>query len=215
MVMNHQWHHKVTLKLLSLYSCWREFGSRSKFQWQYIINKCGYRYRLSTLFMPEEDLNKLHFPRLQFKDQGHRLTGWPWHIVGRSSVNLWIVEIIQNWNVGNIHGYVATAAKIRFHFWFPRSPDVAFGGHIGWLLNLKSKFGWRIIINLANYVNYNYFCDYDGITNVTRWLWKFSEFSSSHTVGIAGDVINYHTRPIVSRGCGSCLWIALGRFTFW
>ena len=24
----------------------------------------------------------------------------------------------------------------------------------------------------------------------------------------------YHTRPIVSRGCGSCLWIALGRFMF-
>ena len=24
----------------------------------------------------------------------------------------------------------------------------------------------------------------------------------------------YHTRPIVSRGCGSCLWIALGRFKF-
>ena len=29
-----------------------------------------------------------------------------------------------------------------------------------------------------------------------------------------GNFMDYHTRPIVSRGCGSCLWIALGRFMF-
>ena len=28
------------------------------------------------------------------------------------------------------------------------------------------------------------------------------------------DRVIYHTRPIVSRGCGWCLWIALGRFKF-
>ena len=31
--------------------------------------------------------------------------------------------------------YVPTATKIRFHFHFPRSPDAAFGRHIGWMLN--------------------------------------------------------------------------------
>ena len=33
---------------------------------------------------------------------------------------------------------------------------------------------------------------YDGIDNVTLQFWKFSDFSSRHTVGIAGDDIRYH-----------------------
>ena len=41
----------------------------------------------------------------------------------------------KNWNVRNSYSYVATATKIRFHFQFPRYPDAAFGGYIGWLLN--------------------------------------------------------------------------------
>ena len=112
-------------------------------------------------------------------------------INGCNSINLQIIKRKQNWNVGNSYGFVATATKIRFHFWFPRSPNVAFGGHIGWLLNWKYEFGWKIIISSANYVNYNYFCD-DGIAKVTLRLWEFSDFSSRHTVGITDDVIMYH-----------------------
>ena len=37
------------------------------------------------------------------------------------------------------------------------------------------------------------FClDCDGIDNVTLRLWKFSDFCSRHTVGVAGDDIMFH-----------------------
>ena len=61
----------------SLYSCLGEVGSGSK--GQCLVNKCQYRNCLSRLHMPKDDLNELHFSRLQVKGQHHRLTGWPWH----------------------------------------------------------------------------------------------------------------------------------------
>ena len=63
----------------SLYSCLGEVGSGSKLQGQCLVNKCQYRNCLSRLYMPKDDLNELHFSRLQVKGQHHRLTGWPWH----------------------------------------------------------------------------------------------------------------------------------------
>ena len=61
-----------------LYSCLGKVGSGSKLQGQ-CLNKCQYRDCLSRLYMPKDDLNELHFSRLQVKGQHHRLTGWPWH----------------------------------------------------------------------------------------------------------------------------------------
>ena len=49
-----------------------------------------------------------------------------------------------------------------------------------------------LISNIANYLKYNYFLDCDGIDNVTLRLWKFSDFCSRHTVGVAGDGIMFH-----------------------
>ena len=43
------------------------------------VNKCQYHNCLSRSYMPKDDLNELHFSRLQVKGQHHRLTGWPWH----------------------------------------------------------------------------------------------------------------------------------------
>ena len=88
-----------------------------------------------------------------------------------------------------IDRYVAAVTKVQFHFQFLRSPDAAFGGLIGWLFKWKCKFSCRIISNIANYLKYNYFWDGDGIDNVTLRLWKFAEFCSRHTVGVAGDDI--------------------------
>ena len=59
----------------------------------------------------------------------------------------------NNLNVRNSHSYFAMATKIRFHFHFPRPPDFAFSG--GWLLNLKFKFGCRMISNLAKIIKCN------------------------------------------------------------
>ena len=58
----------------SLYSCLGEDGSGSKLQGQCLVNKCQYRNWLSRLYMPKDDLNELHFSRLQVKGQHHRLT---------------------------------------------------------------------------------------------------------------------------------------------
>ena len=55
------------------------------------------------------------------------------------------------------------------------------------------KFGRKILINKAKHVKYNYFLDDNFIDNVTLPLWKFSEFKSRQTVGIAGD---FHT-PVI------------------
>ena len=98
----------------------------------------------------------------------------------------------KNWIIRNSHRYVATSTKIRFHFQFPRSPDAAFGGLIGWLFNWKCKFSCRIISNRANYLKYNYFWDGDGIDNVTLRLWIFSDVCWRHTVDVAGDDIMFH-----------------------
>ena len=49
-----------------------------------------------------------------------------------------------------------------------------------------------LISNIANYLKYNYFLHCDGIDNVTLRLWKFSDFCSRHTVGVAGDDITFH-----------------------
>ena len=49
-----------------------------------------------------------------------------------------------------------------------------------------------LISNIANYLKYNYFWDWNGIDNVTLRLWKFSDFCSRHTVGVAGDDIMFH-----------------------
>ena len=63
----------------SLYSCLGEVGSGSKLHWQCLVNKCQYRNCLSRLYIPKDDLNELHFSRLQVKGQHHRLTRGPWH----------------------------------------------------------------------------------------------------------------------------------------
>ena len=98
----------------------------------------------------------------------------------------------RNWNIRNSYSYIHTANKIRFHFQFPRSPDAAFGGLIGWLFNWKCKFSCRMISSITNYLKYNYFLDGDGIDNITLRLWKLSDFYSRHTVGVAGDDIMFH-----------------------
>ena len=59
-------------------SCLGEVGSGIKLQGQ-CLNKCQYRNCLSRLYMPKDDLNELHFSRLQVKGQHHWLTVWPWH----------------------------------------------------------------------------------------------------------------------------------------
>ena len=59
------------------------------------------------------------------------------------------------------------ATEIRFHLRFSGSPDGTFGGHIGWLYNTEIKYIWRMNMNKANYIKYNYFCDGYGIDNVT------------------------------------------------
>ena len=111
----------------SLYSCLGKVGSGSKLQGQCLVNKCQYRNCLSRLYMPKDDLNELHFSRLQVKV--------------------------------NITGLL---------------------GDLG-----TNKQHW-------NYLKYNYFLDCDGIDNVTLRLWKFSDFCSRHTVGVAGDDIMFH-----------------------
>ena len=63
----------------SLYSCLGEVGSGSKLHGQCLVNKCQYRNCLSRLYIPKDDLNELHFSRLQVKGQHHRLTRGPWH----------------------------------------------------------------------------------------------------------------------------------------
>ena len=60
-----------------------------------------------------------------------------------------------------------------------------------------------LISNIANYLKYNYFLDCDGIDNVTLRLWKFSDFCSRHTVGVAGDDIMFH---ILVALCFSLAW---------
>ena len=62
------------LQSFSLYSCLGEVGSGSKLQGQCLVNKCQYHNCLSRLYMPKDDLNELHFSRLQVKSQHHRLT---------------------------------------------------------------------------------------------------------------------------------------------
>ena len=53
----------------SLYSCLGEVGSGSKLQGQCLVNKYQYHNCLSRLYMPKDDLNELHFSRLQVKGQ--------------------------------------------------------------------------------------------------------------------------------------------------
>ena len=143
--------------------------------------------------MPKDDLYEWHFSRLHVKGQHHRLTGWPWYLNGHNSANIGISRWNKNWNVRNTYSYVATATMIRFHFQFPRSPDAAFGGLIGWLFNWKCKFSTSMISNIANHMKYNCFWDGEGIDyNVTMRLWKFEDFCSRHTVGVAVDDIMFH-----------------------
>ena len=66
-------------QIFSLYSCLGEVGSGSKLQGQCLVNKCQYHNCLTRLYMPKDDLNELHFSRLQVKGQHNMLTGWPWH----------------------------------------------------------------------------------------------------------------------------------------
>ena len=54
-----------------------------------------------------------------------------------------------------------------------------------------------LISNIANYLKYNYFWDCVGIDNVTLRLWRFSDFCSRHTEGVAGDDIMFHI-PVLS-----------------
>ena len=105
----------------------------------------------------------------------------------------------KNCSVRHSYSYVAAATKIRFHFQFPRSPDAAFDGLIGWLYNWKCKFSCRILSSIANNIKWNFFFDGDGIDNVTLWLWKLSYFCSRHNVGAAGDDIMFHILVLLWR----------------
>ena len=120
-------------------------------------------------------------------------------LLGMSSCASYVLNSIlglsrwnRNCNIRNSYSYIHTVNKIRFHFQFPRSPDGAFGGLIGWLFNRKCKFSCRMISSITNYLKYNYFLDGDGIDNITLRLWKLSDFYTRHTVGVAGDDIMFH-----------------------
>ena len=56
-----------------------------------------------------------------------------------------------------------------------------------------------MISNIANYLKYNYFWDGDGIDNATLRLWKFLDFCSRCTVGVAGDDIMFHILVLCKR----------------
>ena len=114
------------------------------------------------------------------------------HLNGSDSVSLGIIKMKQKLKCKNSYIYVITGTKIRFHFQFPRSPDAAFGGFIGCFFNWKCQCSYRIIGNVANYLKHCYFLDGDGIDYVTLPLWNFSDFSSRHTVGVAGDDVPFH-----------------------
>ena len=109
----------------------------------------------------------------------------------------------KNWNARNSYSYVAISTQIGFQFQFPRSPDAEFGGLIGCLFSWDCKFSCRIISNIANYFKYNYFWDGDGIDDVILRLWKFSDFCSRHTGGVAGDDIMFH---ILVLNVNTCLY---------
>ena len=57
-----------------------------------------------------------------------------------------------------------------------------------------------MISKIGNYLKCNYFWDGDGIENVTLRPWKFSDFCSRHTVGVAGDAIIFHILVIAFMG---------------
>ena len=64
-------------------------------------------------------------------------------------------------------------------------------------VNITDWVTLALISNIANYLKYNYFLDCDGIDNVTLRLWKFSDFCSRHTVGVAGDDIMFHILVLI------------------
>ena len=165
-----------------LYSCLEASckGNVSSIHANIVIVFRGYTYwKISTYNT---------FSTSQVKGQRHRITRWPWHLMAVTPSILGSSRWNKKWNVRNSHSYVAI--KIRFHFQFPRPLDAEFVSR--WLLNLKFRFGCRIISIIANHAKCNYFLDDDGIDNVTLRLWKFSDFCSRHTVGVAGDDIMYN-----------------------
>ena len=95
----------------------------------------------------------------------------------------------KTWNVRNSYIYVATATKIRSQFEFLRSPDATFGGHIGRLLNLKFKFGCRMISNVTHYVKYIF-----QMLIASRKSRDFenSDYCFRQTVDMAGDDFMHH-----------------------
>ena len=70
-----------------------------------------------------------------------------------------------------------------------------------------------MIISIANYVKYNYFCDGDGIHYVMLRLWMFSDFSLS--VSIAGDVIMYHSLVFLVSAFTSLMNLVLFSGYYW
>ena len=66
-----------------------------------------------------------------------------------------------------------------------------------------------LISNIANYLNYNYFWVSDGIDNVMLWLWKFSDFCSRHTIGVAGDDIMLHILVFLCDDAGRYTLLSL------
>ena len=61
-----------------------------------------------------------------------------------------------------------------------------------------------------------FFLDCDGIDNVTLRLWKFSDFCSRHTVGVAGEDIMFHILVFIMCASKNCvnpacpnLWVTL------
>ena len=72
-----------------------------------------------------------------------------------------------------------------------------------------------LINNIANYLKYNYFLDCDGIDNVTLRLWKFSDFCSRHTVGVAGDDIMFHILVAIVNvyNLGGYPWQTITQYT--
>ena len=71
-----------------------------------------------------------------------------------------------------------------------------------------------LISNIANYLKCNYFWDCDGIDNVTLRHWKFPDFCSRDTVGIAGDFIMFHILVVCVCVCLCLSRCFSGRFNY-
>ena len=87
---------------------------------------------------------------------------------------------------------------------FPRS-SIKFQGHTGQnVTDFDPIWAFLDYRPVAAFKSLRFaLLDCDGIDNVTLRLWKFSDYCSGHTVGIAGDDIMFN---ILVRAC-SCIYV--------